>query len=235
MDRANLDARMRAAQTNAQSFLAIDLANLENVQKTNTINYQAELEALYKDQAYENAARQFNAESNQQVDQFYSALEAEVEAANANRIAAMEQFNAGQSNAMSQYLASMNDSREKFNLDMKLQIDQSNTVWRRNINTANTALENEDNRINAQNLLGVQQSALNALWQTYRDEVAWAVQMAENQISRDHQIGMLGMQIDSNVDFYNMETNDRQTEMLGAAVLNGIFAVLRGPKKKRTA
>ena len=125
----------------------------------------------------------------------------------------------------------MNDSRQKFNLDMKLQIDQSNTVWRRNVNTANTALQNEANRMNAQNLLGIQQSSLNALWQTYRDEVGWAIQMAENQLSRDHQIGMLGMQIESNVDFYNMETNDRQTEALGAAVLNGIFGVLRGKKR----
>lgn len=231
MDRANLDARMRAAQTNAQSFLAIDLANLDNQQKTNTINYQSVLEALYKDQAYENAAKQFNAESQQQVDQFYSALETEVEAANANRVAAMQQFNAGQKNAMAQYVSSMNDSRQKFNLDMKLQIDQSNTVWRRNVNTANTALQNEANRMNAQNLLGIQQSSLNALWQTYRDEVGWAIQMAENQLSRDHQIGMLGMQIESNVDFYNMETNDRQTEALGAAVLNGIFGVLRGKKR----
>ena len=230
MDRANLDARMRAAQTNAQSFLSIDLSNLTNEQKTNTLNFQAELDALYKDQAYENAAKQFNAESSQQVDQFYSALEAEVEAANANRVAAMAQFNAGQTNAMEQYLQSMNDARQKFNIDMKMQIDQSNTVWRRNINTANTALQNEANRMNAQNLLGLQQSSLNALWQTYRDEVGWAIQMAENQLSRDHQIGMLGMQIESNAEFYNMETNDRQTEALGAAVLNGVFGVLRGKK-----
>lgn len=231
MDRATLDARMRAAQTNAQAFLSIDLQNLDNAQKTNTLNYQSELEALYKDQAYDNAAKQFNAESQTQMDQFFTALETEVEAANKNRVAAMEQFNAGQSDAMAQYVASMNDSRQKFNRDMQLQIDQSNTVWRRNINTSNTALQNEANMMNVQNLLGLTQSAQNALWQQYRDEVAWAVQMTENQLQRNHQIGLLGMEIEANKDLYDMASNDAMTQSLGGAVLNGVFTVLRGPNK----
>jgi len=228
MDRATLDARMRAAQTNAQAFLSIDLQNLANEQKTNTLNFQAELDALYKDQAYENAARQFNAESQTQMDQFFAALETEVEAANKNRVAAMEQFNAGQTDAMAQYVASMNDSRQKFNRDMQLQVDQSNTVWRRNINTSNTALQNEANMMNVQNLLGLTQSAQNALWQQYRDEVAWAVQMTENQLQRNHQIGLLGMEIEANSDLYDMASNDQMTQALGGAVLNGVFTVLRG-------
>lgn len=228
MDRANLDARLQAAVTNAQTFLSIDLKNLDNAQKTNTVNYQAELESLYKDQAYENAARQFNAESQTQMDQFFTALGAEVEAANKNRVAAMEQFNANQTDAMAQYVTSMNDAREKFNIDMQLQIDQSNTVWRRNINTANTALQNEANMMNTQNLLGLTQSAQNALWQQYRDEVAWAIQMAENQLQRNHQIGLLGMEIEANKGIYEMQSNDQMTQALGGAVLNGVFSVLKG-------
>lgn len=231
MDRANLDARLKAAVTNAQSFLSIDLANLDNKQKTNTVNYQAELEALYKDQAYENAAKQFNAESQTQMEQFFTALEVEVEAANKNRVAAMEQYNAGSTDAMAQYVASMNDSRDKFNIDMQLQIDQSNAVWRRNINTANTALANEANMMNVQNLLGITQSAQNALWQQYRDEVGWAIQMSENQLQRNHQIGLLAMEIEANKDIYNMQANDEMTASLGGAVLNGVFTVLRGPQK----
>lgn len=231
MDRANLDARMQAAVTNAQSFLSIDLKNLDNQQKTNTINYQAQLEALYKDQAYENAARQFNAESQTQMDQFFIALETEVAAANKNRVAAMEQYNAGAIDAMAQYVASMNDSRDKFNIDMQLQIDQSNAVWRRNINTANTALANEAQMMNVQNLLGLSQSAQNALWQQYRDEVAWAIQMAENQLQRNHQIGLLAMEVEANKDIYKMQSNDEMTQSLGGAVLNGVFSVLRGKRK----
>jgi len=162
------------------------------------------------------------------MEQFFTALEAEVEAANRNRVAAMDQFNANQTDAMAQYLTSMNDAREKFNLDMQLQIDQSNTVWRRNINTANTALENEANMMNVQNLLGLTQSAQNALWQQYRDEVAWAIQMAENQLQRNHQIGLLGMEIDANKDIYKMQSNDQMSQALGGAVLNGVFSVLKG-------
>lgn len=229
MDKANLDARMQAAVTNAQSFLSIDVKNLDNEQKTNTINFQAKLDALFKDQAYDNAARQFNAESRTQMDQFFTALDAEVEAANKNRVAAMEQFNAGSTDAMAQYVASMNDSRDKFNQDMQLQIEQSNVVWRRNINTSNTALQNEANMMNVQNLLGLTKDAQNALWQQYRDEVAWSIQMAENQLQRNHQIGLLAMEIDANKDLYNMQANDEMSASIGGAVLNGVFTVLRGP------
>ena len=50
MDRSNLDARMNAATNNARNFLSIDLANLTNQQKTNELDYQGKLQALFNDQ-----------------------------------------------------------------------------------------------------------------------------------------------------------------------------------------
>ena len=223
MDRANLDARMTAAVTNAQSFLQMDMANLNNKQKTVELNYQGELQTMFNDQAAVNAARAFNAKSQNEVDQFYSELEVQVSNSNANRVAAQEQFNVNQVNAMSQFNASMNDARERFETQMKAQIDASNAQWRRDVNTANTALQNETNRLNAQNLLNLTTTAQNNLWQRYRDESAWIFQMSENAEQRRHQIAMLNLEFAQDQDKYDQALEDSLAKDLGKAAYNIIF------------
>jgi hypothetical protein len=108
---------------------------------------------------------------------------------------------------------------------MATQIAQSNAVWRREINTAETANVNASNQINAQNLLGITQASLDALWQRYRDEAGWALKIAESQEQKAHEIGLLGMEIDSNSSLYAMESDATFSTELGKAVLNGIFKV----------
>lgn len=223
MDRANLDARMQAAVTNAQSFLSMDMANLSNEQRSYELSYQAETQAMFSNQAAENAAAQFNAQSQQQVDQFYSEMEVQVNNANANRVAAQEQFNVNEGNAMKQFVASMNDARQRFETQLQVQIDQSNAQWRREINTANTAITNEENRVNAQNLLNMTAQAQNNLWQRYRDESAWIFQMAENQTQREHELGMLAMEIAENQDIYDTQLRNSIAGELGKAAIRSIF------------
>jgi hypothetical protein len=223
MDRANLDARMQAAVTNAQSFLAMDMANLNNEQRSSELTYQSEIQRMFTNQASENASRQFNAQSQNQVDQFFAEMEVQVSNANANRVAAQEQFNVNEGNAMKQFVASMNDARERFETQLRVQIDQSNAQWRRDINTANTALDNEANRVNAQNLLNLSVTAQNNLWQRYRDESAWLFQMAENATQREHELGMLSMEIAENQDVYDTALRNSVAGELGKAAIRAIF------------
>lgn len=223
MDRANLDARMQAAVTNAQSFLSMDMANLNNEQRANELTYQSEVQAMFTNQAAENAARQFNATSQAQVDQFFAEMEVQVNNANANRLAAQEQFNVSEGNAMKQYAASLNDARERFETQLRVQIDQSNAQWRRDINTANTALENEANRINTQNLLNLSVQAQNNLWQRYRDEAAWIFQMSETAKQREHELGMLAMELSENQDIYDRNLRNGLAGELGRAAIGAIF------------
>ena len=89
MDRANLDVRMKSAQQNAASFLQMNLANVTNDQATNNINHQARMQELFSDVASLNAARNFNATSQNQVDQFYATLGNQVQQANEAREAAV--------------------------------------------------------------------------------------------------------------------------------------------------
>ena len=220
MDKANLSARLQGAVTNSQVLLQTDIKNLDAQQKADTINFNALTQALFKDTAEENARQQFNAKNQLQVDEFFAELEAQVETANANRVSALSQFNAGEENAMTQYNASLQDARDKFNSNMQYAIDQSNVQWRRQTNTANTALQNETNRINVQNQYNLTQSALNQLWQKYRDNAAWNFQKSESALQRQHEIGVMAMEFANSKEIYDKEQKDN----LAAGVGNWIAA-----------
>tara|TARA_R110002167_G_scaffold18314_1_gene68856 strand:+ start:41 stop:1363 length:1323 start_codon:yes stop_codon:yes gene_type:complete len=220
MDKANLSARLQGAVTNAQSLLAVDTKNLDSQQKADTLSYNALVQGLFKDKAEDNARKQFNAKNQLQVDEFFSELEAQVETANANRVSALSQFNAGEANAQSQFNTSIADARDKFDTNMKYAIDQSNTQWRRQTNTANTALQNETNRLNVQNQFNASQSALNNLWQKYRDNASWNFQKSESQLQRQHEVGIMAMEFANSNSIYDKEQKDN----LAAGVGNWIAA-----------
>ena len=226
MDRANLDARMKAAINNSQAFLAMDMENVKNHQQLKTIDLQNQYQKLFNDQAQENAARQFNAKSQAQTDQFFAELDVQVQNANASRLAAMRQFNTDQANASDRYFAKINDARERFNVQNDAIIQQSNANWRREINTANTTAQNEANRINTANLLQIQNNALNRIWQRYRDEASWAVQANENAASRAHAIAVLAQQQSFNTEQYELDRENSFWTLLGTTTMNGIFGII---------
>jgi hypothetical protein len=226
MDRANLSSAMQAAVNNARSFLQMDTQNLSNEQQLKTIDLQSKFQKLFTDQAQENAARQFNAKSQLQVDQFFTELETQVANANSSRMAAMEQFNTDQKNASKRYFAKINDARERFNITNENLISQSNAVWRRNVNTANTAGQNSANQQNALNLLGTTQANLDKLWQRYRDEASWMVQISENAAQRAHNAAILSQTQDFNAEQYEIDRENQFFSSLGSTVIKGVFGVL---------
>jgi hypothetical protein len=199
---------LQSAVTNAQSLLSVDTANLTAQQQTNTLNYNALVQGLFKDSAEENAKNEFNAKNDLQVQEFFAELGSQVETANANRTAAINQFNTGEENAMGQFNTSVVDARDKFNASMQYAIDQSNTQWRRQVNTADTALQNETNRINVQNTYNMSQSALNALWQKYRDNASWNFSKSESAVQRQHEVGIMAMEFANSKETYTQQQKD---------------------------
>jgi hypothetical protein len=215
MDKANLSARLQSAVTNAQLLLATETKNLDSQQKADTLSYNALTQAVFKDAAEENARQQFNAKNELQVEEFFAELGSQVETANANRKAAVDQFNAGEINAQGQFNAAMRDNREKFNSNMQFAIDQSNVQWRRQVNTASTAVQNETNRINAQNLFNASQNSLNNLWQKYRDNAAWNFQKNESFLQRQHEIGIMAMEFANTKELYSQQQKDELASGIG--------------------
>jgi len=223
MDVRNLDGRLTAAVQNAKSFLGLDMANLNNDQQAKTLSYQSKLQGLLTDAAAQNAASQFNAKAQDQVDQFYSTLGTTIQTANANRVAAQEQFNVDQANSVRKFNNEMENERDKFNAEMNLLIDQSNVVWRRGINTTTNAEQNRVNQVNAQNLLDMTSSAQNQMWNRYRDEAAWLIQQREAREARAHQAALQAQQNDFSWDTYEKQSKDSMWLAIGSAVIDGIF------------
>lgn len=170
---AVFNAAMPMAQANAQVVAQLNSQNLSNQQQ-----------AMLNNAAWDNAAKQFNAQSEQQQQQFFAGLTSDIAKFNATQQNAMEQFNAGQINSMNQFIEGINNQRDMFNANMQFAIDQSNVQWRRTINTANNAGQNAANQANAANMFNMSMTAQNNMWQQSRDEASWALTASENAANR---------------------------------------------------
>jgi hypothetical protein len=233
----NLSNNQQAAITNAQSYLKMDLSNLSNRQQTNLQNINTRQNFLLSDQAASNAAFQFNATSQNQVNQFYSKLNTTIADQNAARIDAMKKFaeaelskvnalnaqntiavneaNAKREDTINRFNATLENQRQQFNVANQREIDQSNVVWRRAINTANTAAVNAANQTNAQNLLNLSNWGLSSVWQQWRDEASWVNTSSENMENRNHNLAMAALERSTAVDLQDAASKDAMYQMIG--------------------
>jgi len=229
MDKANMGARLQAASDNAKSFLALDVKEMDNTQRINEINHQSTMQKLLAESSQENAARQFNAKSQNEVDEFFSELGVQVQNSNNNRSASISQVNADQANAMQRFVSQMQDSRDKFDSNMSAQILQSNANWRRETNTRDTATQNDANRLNAQALLGLTNQAQANLWQRYRDEATWVMQASESNLQRAHQSAMIAQEAEASSAFYQQQFDDSVASSVGTSIWNLLLGGIFGP------
>lgn len=81
-----------------QSAMPIAQQNAQFKQDAARVNYEAKVQAIFSDVAAESAAKQFNASSVNQKNQFMASLKAQVDNQNAARKDAMTQFNTAQLN-----------------------------------------------------------------------------------------------------------------------------------------
>ena len=233
----NLSNNQQAAITNAQAYLKMDMANLSNAQQASLSNLQTRQSFLLSDQAAANAASQFNATSQNQVNQFYDNMTAQMAEQNASRADAMGQYatseankisalnaqntvqvaeaNAARESAINQFNSTIQNQRDQFNVNNQREIDQSNVVWRRGINTANTAAVNAANQTNAQNLLNLSNWAMSAAWQQWRDEASWVNTASENEQNRNHNMAMAALERSSAVDLQDKASKDAMYQMIG--------------------
>jgi hypothetical protein len=142
---------------------------------------------------------------------------------NVNRTSAMKQYNTDQANALAKFNVQVEDSRDKFNAEMQSQIDQSNVTWRRAVNTTNTAEQNRANQANAQNLLDMTQASQNRLWNRYRDEAEWFVNIQEAREARAHQVALTAQQNQFSMEQYEDHASDSMWMTIGAGVVDWIL------------
>ena len=196
MDMANLDNRQQAAVLNAQSFLQMDMSNLDNNQQMTMFKAQETVNAILSDTAAMNAARQFNASSQNQSDQFFANLGSQVNQFNTEQLNAMQRFNAGEANALSQFNAQQENARDQFNAQNHLIIAQANAQWAQAIATAANAAANQANRDAALAANNLTMTAYNNVIQRERDLLAWAWASADNAKERDKAIAVATISAD---------------------------------------
>ena len=210
LDLANLNTQERLAVQNAQAFLSMNMANLNNDQQGRVLEAQQEQQRLLSNQSASNAAAQFNAASENQVNQFMTNLSTQVELNNKQRMDAMEQFNATQENAkearrvgieadINKANAAMLNQIEQFNKQQEFNrnqwntanaqaVEASNVEWRRKSNLINTAAQNAINQQNAQNAFGLSTQAMGFLWQEMRDQADYEFKSQQNELTRKTQL-----------------------------------------------
>ena len=196
IDLRNLDARQAANVQNAKSFLAMDMANLSNEQQMTVLKSQETAQAILSDAAAINAARQFNATSQMQTDQFFAGLGSQVQRFNAEQINAINRFNAGELNALSQFNTAQINARDQFNAQNHLIVAQANAAWAQAITTAANAAANQANRDAALAANNLTSTMYNNAIQRERDLLAWAWQSGESAADRTTKI--LEAQIEAN-------------------------------------
>ena len=233
----NLSNNQQAAITNAQAYLQMDMANLSNRQQANLQNINTRQAFLLSDQAAANASYQFNAQSQNQVNQFYDKLATQVSDQNAARTDGMQKFSESEKNkvaalnaqntvavneanakreaAINQFNSTLENQRQQFNVANQREIDQSNVVWRRSINTANTSAVNAANQTNAQNLLNISNWALSSMWQQWRDEASWVNTSSENAANRNHNLAMAALERSTALDLQDQASKDSLYELIG--------------------
>lgn len=191
------------AAPDAATYFQMDLSNLNNQQQTALTNVQLQQQSLLSDQASQNAASQFNASNQQQLNEFNSNLISTIQGQNTDRINAMnefnasaantasiqqaglgeqaQQFNSSQTQALNQFNSQLSFNTQQFNAQNAFAIDQSNVLWQRSVNTANTSAVNAANQVNVQNAFNLSSSALNNLWQEFRDQASFQFTSTQNQ------------------------------------------------------
>ena len=200
MDLANLNNRQQAAVQNAKAFLEMDLANLSNDQQVLIFKAQAIQQSLLQDVAQENAAKQFNAASETQTNQFFADLKANIDKYNLGQMNDFKKFDVDQLNTTRQFNTSQNNSFKQFNQSNALIVAQANAAWRQSMATTNNATANEKAMFVAKEKNALTIAALDEIWQRKRDEIDYIFSAYESDQDRTQQIVLANMLENSEIN-----------------------------------
>jgi hypothetical protein len=183
LDLTNLNNRQQANVQRAQAFLDFDMSSMSNQQQVAMFKAQSLASVYTSDTAAANAARQFNAASDDQVGMFFSNLQNNINQFNNDQYNSMEKFNAGEANALSQFNSAQQNTRDQFNASNQLVVAQANAQWSQAITTMDNAAQNQANRDAAIAANNFTTTGYNNAIQRERDTLAWAWQSAEKGLA----------------------------------------------------
>ena len=197
MDIANLTNKQQAQVANAKAFLDMDIANLNNKQQANMLKAQAKIDALFKDQAAENAAAQINVQEKNKVDIAMENIQATQARFNAEQQNAMATVEFQEETALNKFFASLKENRAQFNATNALAVSTANAAWYQSVTTANNAAQNQANMNDANNATAMTKMQLEQDYQSARDLMNWVFTADQNDQQRAASILIAQMDADA--------------------------------------
>ena len=235
LESANLNNRQQAEIQNAEAFLKMDLTNLDNQQQTALFKTQQIVQSLFTDAAAENARLQFNASTENQVNQFFDSLDADVKKFNVQQKNGMEQFRVSAANAIAEFNANVENNRLQFNASNGLVVSQANAQWRQQIATIDTAAQNQTNQFNAQNALAITMREYENAWQEYRDNMEFAWKSGETALERENNLAIAQLSKEATIEAAELQKDGDFYGAIGAAgasmgggLVDSFFSWLKG-------
>jgi len=223
LDMSNLNNRQQAAVQNAQNFLQMDLQNLTNEQQTSMFRTQQNIQALFTDQAAENAAEQFNAASENQTNQFFADLQANVAKFNADQANTVAQFDANAVNATYQFNVAQDNAFRQFMISQNLAVAQANAQWRQSIATTNQAAQNEAAFYAAKEINGLSQAALDEIWQRERDAIDYVFNSYQNDKDRANAVILQKLAAEAEITAAELQADIEAESNITDAVFKWLF------------
>lgn len=144
-----------------QSALPIAQQDATFEQDAAKTNYNAKVQAVLSDVNMEFAAKQFNANSINQTNQFRAQLTAQVDMQNAARKDALSQFNATEANKMGMFNTSNKLQTDQFNVQIGQQADQFNSTQVNAMTQMTAQLQAQRDQFNVQMASQIEQSNVN--------------------------------------------------------------------------
>ena len=223
LDMANLNNRQQAAVQNAQSFLNMDMTNLNNRQQTEMFRAQQNIQALFTDQAAENAASQFNAASENQTNQFFADLQANVSKFNADQTNAVAQFDVNAVNATRQFNVSQDNAFKQFMISNNLVVAQANAKWRQTAALTNQEAANERALYVAKEQNALTQAELDEIWLRERDEMDYVFNAYQNDQDRANAIITTKLAADAELDAAKLQAEIGANQEITKALFGWLF------------
>lgn len=197
LEMANLDARSQAAVQNAKAFMEMDLTNLENAQEAEIINKQALVQSMFDNTKAINAQRLFTAETENEMNKFYSELQVAVDRHNTSETNALKKFNSGEINDAAQFNADIKNDRQQFLSTMQYNIDVANAKWRQTVETTNNQNMVDAHTTDVKNALDLTQEAQNNLWDSADNLLDYIWKTTDNDTERELRLLIAQMQAQS--------------------------------------
>jgi hypothetical protein len=223
LDMANLNNRQQAAVQNAQAFLGMDMTNLNNQQQTEMFRAQQNVQALFTDQAAENAAAQFNAASENQTNQFFADLQTNVSKFNADQTNAVAQFDTSAVNATRQFNVGQDNAFKQFMVSNNLVVAQANAKWRQTAALTNQAAANERALYVAKEQNALSNAELDEIWQRERDEMDYVFNSYQNDQDRSNAIVLQKLAGESTLDAAKLQAEIGANQAIGKTFLDWLF------------